>query len=81
MNRNRAGIINSSMHSQTNGGGLLPGAVTGHKTSKSSYSGSVHTALTTAMTQSNMSTRMMMQRKRAAEVNKSVRKFNPEVEI
>ena len=81
MNRNRAEIVNSSMHSSTNGGGLFSVAVTGHKTSKSSYSGSVHTAMTTAMTQSNMSTRMMMQRKRAAEANKSVRSFDPEVEI
>ena len=54
---------------------------TGHKTSKSSYGNtSQHTAMTTAFTQSNMST--MMLRKMAADAARKVRQdYDPQTEI
>lgn len=41
----------------------------------------MHTAMTTAMTQSNISTRMMMQRQREAKARKPIHSYDPQVEI
>mmetsp|Transcript_15385 Transcript_15385/g.20842 ORF Transcript_15385/g.20842 Transcript_15385/m.20842 type:complete len:131 (-) Transcript_15385:235-627(-) len=50
----------------------------GHKTSKSSYENtSVHTAMTTALTASNMSTTMMMRQRAIERANRPKHSYDP----
>ena len=54
----------------------------GNKTSKSSYGNtSVHTALTTAVTRSQMSTTMMLRQQALELANRPRHKYNPQTDI
>ena len=75
---NRLGRVNNSMFA-TQTKQIYAG---GNKTSKSSYGNtSVHTALTTALTRSQMSTTMMLRQQAMEQANRPEHRYNPQTDI